>query len=287
MVECGQMTICSYSACIDQVPLAYMDVETTGLSPQGGDRVCEVAILRCQGGQVQDALQQLVNPQRPVGAGAYAVHGISDDMLRDAPTFDAVADDVLELFHGAVLVGHNTPFDLGFLAAEFALLGISLPPFVALDTLRLARRHVFSPSYSLDVLAASLGVEVGGRAHRAMADVLTTRAVLQRLVEGLWPMGVRTVEEYVAAQGGPVGLEQRRPMVDVPPPILDALRRRRPLFLRYRSERGEITERIVQPLGVTDRGGYAVLVAHCHLRGAQRSFRFDRIVEMDIIESVE
>lgn len=272
---------------IDQVPLAYVDVETTGLSPQGGDRVCEVAILRCQGGQVLDALQQLVNPQRPMGAGAFAVHGISDDMLRDAPTFGAVANDVLELFHGAVLVGHNTGFDLGFLAAELGLLNVSLPPFVALDTLRLARRHVSSPRYSLGVLASSLGVEVDGRAHRAMVDVLATRGVLQRLVEALWPLGARTVGEYVAAQGGPVTLERRRPVMDVPPVILDALRRSRLLFLRYRSERGEVTERIVRPLGVSDRGGAAALVAHCHLRHAQRSFRLDRIIEMDVIESFE
>jgi len=275
------------SARIDQVPLAYVDVETTGLSPQRGDRVCEVAILRCQGGQVLDAVQQLVNPQRPMGAGAYAVHGISDEMLRDAPTFDAVANDVLELFHGAVLVGHNTPFDLAFLAAELGLLGVSLPSFVALDTLRLARRRVFSPSYSLGTLAASLGVEVDGQAHRAMVDVLTTRAVLQCLVEDLWAAGVRSVGDYVDAQGGPIGLKRYHPVVDVPPLILDALRRRRLLFLRYRSERGEITERIVQPLGVTDRGGCPALVAHCHLRDAQRSFRLDRIIEMDVVETFE
>ncbi|HHX42697.1 MAG TPA: WYL domain-containing protein [Chloroflexi bacterium] len=275
------------SARIDRVPLAYVDVETTGLSPQGGDRVCEVAILRCQGGEVIDAVQQLVNPQRPMGAGAYAVHRISDAMLRDAPTFDAVADDVLDLLAGAVVVGHNTAFDLGFLAAELALLGEPLPPYVALDTLRLARRYVASPSYSLGVLAASLGVEGDGQAHRAMVDVLTTRAVLQRLVEVLWPMGVRTVEQFVAAQGGPISLERRRPVVDVPPPILDALRLRRLLHLRYRSEWGEVTERIVEPLGVTDRGGHVSLVAHCHLRNAQRSFRLDRIIEMDVIESFE
>ena len=275
------------AARIDQVPLAYVDVETTGLSPQGGDRVCEVAILRCQGGQVLDAMQQLINPQRPMGAGAYAVHGISDDMLRDAPTFDAVMNDVLELFAGAVVVCHNTPFDLGFLAAELALLHVPMPSFVALDTLRLARRNVASPRYSLGVLAATLGVEVDGRAHRAMVDVLTTRAVLQRLVEGLWPAGVRTVQEYVAAQGGPISLERRRPVVDVPPLILDALRRHRPLLLRYRSERGEVTERIVEPLGVSDRGGYASLIAHCHLRDAQRSFRLDRIIAMDVVEAFE
>jgi len=287
MVEYGQVSMPPDSARIDQVPLAYVDVETTGLSPHGGDRVCEVAVLRCQGGRVVDALQQLVDPQRPMDAGAYAVHGISDDMLRGAPTFGAIADDVLELLGGAVVVGHNTPFDLGFLDAEFALLSVPLPPLVALDTLRLARRHVYSAGYSLHVLATSLGVKVGGQSHRAMVDVLTTRAVLQCLVKGLWPRGVRTVGEYVAAQGGRISLEPRRPTIDVPPIIRQALRRSRPLVLRYRSERGEVTERIVQPLGVTDRGGHPALVAYCHLRDAQRSFRLDRIINMDIVESLE
>ena len=101
---------------IDKVSLTFFDVETTGLRPGSGDRVCEVGILRCLGEEVVDSFQQLVNPQRPVSQGAYAVHGIWGDLLRDAPPFPQIADDILALLDGAIFIGHNAPFDLGFLA---------------------------------------------------------------------------------------------------------------------------------------------------------------------------
>jgi DNA polymerase III epsilon subunit family exonuclease len=271
---------------IDEAPLAFLDVETTGLEPRFGDRVCEVAILRCQGEDVLDALQHLVDPQRPMGPGAYAVHHISDEMLRGAPTFGEVADDVLELLEGAVLVGHNTPFDLGFVTEELARLGRELPPLVALDTLRLARRHYRLSSYSLTQLAAALGVDIRGHAHRAMNDVLLTRAVLQRLVGDLWGRGVRTVDDYIQAQGGAV-FTTRAPPPDIPEVLQEALRERSLLRLRYLSERGEETDRLVRPITISDRGGYVSLVAHCYLRDALRAFRLDRILEMDLVSEAE
>ena len=268
---------------IDDAPLAFLDVETTGLSPNYGDRVCEVAILRCQGEEVLDSLQQLVNPQRPMGAGAFAVHGITEEMLRDAPPFAQVAEDVLELLEGAVLVGHNTPFDLGFMAEELGRLGLSLPPLVALDTLRLARRLYRLGSYSLGPVAEALGVDVRGHAHRAMNDVLLTRAVFQRLVDDLWREGLRTVNDLLRAQGGMLEFA-RAPTLDIPPLIQEALRERLLLHLRYLAENGVETDRLVRPITVSDRGGTISLVAHCYLRDALRAFRLDRILEMDLVK---
>jgi DNA polymerase-3 subunit epsilon len=267
----------------DEVPLAFLDVETTGLAPHYGDRVCEVAILRCRGEEVLDSLQQLVNPQRPMGAGAFAVHGIAEEMLRDAPTFAQVAEDVLELIEGAVLVGHNTPFDLSFLAEELGRLGLSLPPLIALDTLRLARRVYRLGSYALGPVAAALGVDVRGHAHRAMSDVLLTRAVFQRLTDDLWRQGLRTLNDLLRAQGGMLEFA-RAPTGDIPPLLQEALRERSLLRLRYLAENGAETDRLVRPITVCDRGGTLALVAHCYLRDALRTFRLDRILEMDLVK---
>jgi len=269
-------------ACIDKVPIAFLDLETTGLRPEYGDRICEVAILRCEGGEVVDALQQLVNPQQPMSAGAYAVHGIGDEVLHEAPIFSEVARDLFALVEGAVLIGHNAPFDLGFLAQEMARLGNPMPSNVCLDTLRLARVVYRLRSYSLGNLAASLGVNVGGRAHRAMVDVLLTKGVFERLVRDLWSREVRSVHDLIAAQGGPLAFPHLSDCV--PPLIQEALREKRLLHLRYLSDRGEETERMVQPLGVWERGGNVFLIAHCFLRDARRTFRLDRILRMDIVQ---
>ena len=271
---------------LEDIPIVFVDVETTGLRPRRGDRVCEVAVLRCEHGEPVDGLQQLVHPQRRMSPAAFAVHGISDEMLRDAPTFDRVASHVRELLEGAVFVGHNAFFDLGFLAAEFERADVEMPPTVALDTLRLARRHYDLQRYSLTHIAQALHIQFHGDAHRAMADVLLTRALFGRLVEHLCSRGSRTLGDYMEAQGGAL-VWGGMPNPNVPPLIQEALREDKLLYLRYRASGGEETERLVRPLEVAEQGDYLYLLAYCLLRCDRRSFRVDRILEVDLVESFE
>ena len=268
---------------VDDAPLAFVDVETTGLRPELGDRVCEIAILRCEGPDAVDALQQLVNPEYPIGAGAQAVNRISDAMVSDAPRFPEIAADVLELIDGAVFVAHNARFDLGFLGSELDLVGLNLPPLVTLDTLALARQTLQLSSYSLGRLSESLGVDVVGDVHRAMTDVLITREVFWRLVDRLWGRGIRSVADLVDAQGGEVSYA-RKPRLEIPALIQAALRERRMLAIRYESLNGNETTRLVRPLGVSGQPGALSLFCHCLLRDAHRSFRLDRIRHMELVE---
>lgn len=271
---------------IDDLPLVFLDVETTGLNPAVGDRVCEVALLRCVGAEVVDSYQHLVNPGRRMSPGAHAVHGISDEMLADAPLFPRIADTLLALLDGAVFVGHNAPFDLGFVSYELARSGIGMPDLIALDTLRLARRLYRLPSYSLSSLVRSLDVGVVEGAHRAMVDVALTRAVFRHMGDAYWGQGIRTLGDFVAAQGGPLTWGTP-PVLDLPPTIQDALTHGKTVFLRYRDESGSETERLVEPLRVVERGGSLLLVGHCCLRDARRTFRLDRILEIDVVEAFE
>jgi DNA polymerase-3 subunit epsilon len=266
-------------ALIDGVPIAVLDVETTGLDPTRGDRVCEIAILRSVGREPVDAYQHLIHPQRRMRPGALRVHGITDEMLAGQPTFPEVARDVLEVMEGAVLVGHNLAFDLGFIETELARAGLSLGPYVGLDTLRLARRLYTRRRYGLGALAASLGLAIDGRAHRAMADVLLTRLVFHRILEDVQRDSPCTVRHLHAMQGGRI--HQRRPTpLPVPPIIREALEDACPLWLRYRAADGTESERTVTPLRVEEGAGACVLVAVCHLRHERRMFRLDRIIAM-------
>jgi DNA polymerase-3 subunit epsilon len=267
---------------IDDVPWVFLDFETTGLAPRWGDRVCEVAALRYEFGEPVDAVQQLINPQRPMGAGALAVHGLTDEMLRVAPPFAQAAPALLELLQDAVLICHNAPFDLGFLAAELAPLGMEMPSSPTLDTLRLARCSLRLSSYALGSLSQALGVQVEGRAHRAMVDVLLTHGVFERLVDHLWSRGVRRVEDYVVAQGGPIVVEPA-PAIEIPPLVAQALRESCLLRLCYRTGAGLETQRMVRPLTISVAGGQVSLVAHCYLRDARRHFRLDRILTMELV----
>ncbi|MER3515023.1 MAG: DNA polymerase III subunit epsilon, partial [Chloroflexota bacterium] len=79
---------------IDQVTIAVIDVETTGLIAALGDRVCEIAVLRCQGGREVARFESLVNPERPISPGAARVNGLSDAMVRAALRFAEVLGTV-------------------------------------------------------------------------------------------------------------------------------------------------------------------------------------------------
>ena len=196
----------STSAPLSEVPLVFVDVETTGLDARTGDRVCEIAAVRFAYGRETDRLVTLVNPERPVSPGALAVNGLDESELARAPRFAAVADDLAAILAGAAVVAHNAPFDAGFLAREFALSGRGVPDGHLLDTLPLARRTFRFRSNSLGSLAVALGIRTP--AHRALADALTTRELFERIVKRLFPLGP-TLGEVVRAQGGAVSWPRR------------------------------------------------------------------------------
>jgi DNA polymerase-3 subunit epsilon len=263
---------------LDRVIFAVLDVETTGLSPAFGDRICEVAVLRCRGGRELARFHTLVNPLRSISPGAFAVNHIRDEDVIDAPLFRDVAPRLLEALGDSVIVAHNAPFDLGFLAWELGL--GSLPPVEnpIVDTLALARRCYSFPSNSLQNVAYYLGIDTQGE-HRALADVVTTKGVLDRFLADLADRGVHTLGDVLEAQGGDVlapGVE----VVALPPQIDEALRTEGRLELRYVSAWGEETQRVVKPLYVAAYGGNLYLRAFCHLRNGERTFRLDRIIEM-------
>ena len=104
---------------VDDADFLVVDVETTGLSVDSGDRVCEIAAVKLRGGAVVETFTSLIDPQRPISAGAYAVNQISPTMLRDAPIFSSIAKKLQTMMGGTILVAYNAPFDLSFLTNEF------------------------------------------------------------------------------------------------------------------------------------------------------------------------
>lgn len=264
---------------LSQIPFAVFDVETTGLSPAYGHRVCELACLRLRGGVEEGRFESLVEPGRPISAGAFRVNRITAEMLAGAPAFEAVAGPFLALIQDAVLVAHNAPFDLGFLAAELEIAKLPPPEGPVVDTLTLARRVYNFASNSLPAVARNLDVETGP-AHRAMGDVWTTWHVLEHI---LWDLNhrweVSTLGKLLDFQGGPVPYPHPREL-PLPPAIAEALANERRVRMRYVDATGQETERSVRPLRVQGRRGYLYLIAHCYHRRQLRTFRLDRVVEM-------
>jgi len=260
----------------------FFDIETTGLYPPD-DRICEVALLTIKKGREADSFETLIDPERDISPGAFAVNGITQDMLTGKPLFSKVARRVLDKLSKGVIVCHNAPFDLGFLSSELERLGLPFPSGPVIDTLSLARRCFRFPSNSLGNIARCLGLPLGNE-HRAMSDVHTTKQVLEELLDNLQLRGVKTLNEILTLQATPW---RRRFLTNwaLPPQLEEALRAQRPLFLVYVSPYGKRTERVVVPKEIQEKGSHLYLVAYCKLRGEERSFRLDRIISLMDVDS--
>ena len=270
-------------------PIVVLDTETTGLSPAMGHRIVEVAAVRLEDWREVETFDALVNPGRPMDAGASRVNGIVDEDLVDAPPFAAIAAQFYQMLDGALIVAHNARFDAAFLGMEFDLLRAlpqDSPPAPGITnawlcTLQLARRLFYFERNSLAHVAHSLGVRTG-RAHRALNDVHTTIGILKRMAQQLEKMRLVTVGDLLHAQGGAIYAPQR-PQPSLPPVLANALARRCSLQIRYQVQ-GNETDRVISPLYATEQNGTAYVVAFCHLRQAQRTFRLDRILRARIID---
>jgi DNA polymerase-3 subunit epsilon len=167
---------------------AFVDAETTGLDPFRGDKICEIAVLRSRYKQKITSFHSLVDPGCNISHAAYAVNGITKEMLIGKPKFAEIATEILDILHRAVIVCHNAPFDIGFLESEINLAGLTMPEFPVIDTLIIARRYFNFRGNNLNNIARCLGIEVD-RQHRAMSDVVTTEKIFWELIKDLQRRG--------------------------------------------------------------------------------------------------
>jgi DNA polymerase-3 subunit epsilon len=167
-----------------------LDTETTGLDPAEGHRIVEIGAVELVNlVPTGRSFHRYLNPDRAMPAEAFAVHGLSDDFLRDKPRFRDVADEFLDFLGEARLVIHNAAFDMRFLNAELAAAGRPvLPETRAVDTVVIARQRFPGAPASLDALCRRFGVDNSGREkHGALLDSELLAEVYLELLGGRQP----------------------------------------------------------------------------------------------------
>jgi DNA polymerase-3 subunit epsilon len=264
---------------LQDVPLVFLDFETTGLYPHRGDRICEVALQRVVGETIALGFSSLINPERPLSAQSFSVNRIDAAELASAPTFAEVAGPVRSALAGAAVVAHNAPFDLEFLHTELALAGLPQLIVPAIDTLTIARRlFPKRSSHSLSALSHALGAPPPS--HRAMDDVQALRVVFADLVARLASQGITTLGDVLHYARG-FNLGEPEPVS--PAPIADALRDGRLLRVVYRSRSlPEPTARVIRPIEIIKQREVLFLRAYCYLRQDLRVFLIDKLSEIEM-----
>ena len=182
-----------------------LDTETTGLDPRAGHRIVEIGcvemINRVATGNV---FHQYINPERDMPEEAKAIHGLSEEFLSTYPVFAKAADDFLEFIGSAQLVIHNAEFDMRFINAELALLGIEpIAMDRATDTVRMARKKFPGAPANLDALCRRFNIDNSNRElHGALLDARLLADVYLELTGGRQTnLGLETNGAMVSGAG--------------------------------------------------------------------------------------
>ena len=167
----------------------FLDTETTGLSPDNGDRIIEIGCVELLARKLTGNNKHFyLNPERDSHEDALKVHGISNEFLKDKPRFGVIAGELLEYLNGAEIIIHNAPFDVGFLNKELEICGqhpIAAHVSKITDSLMMAKELYPGKRNSLDALCDRLEVDNSGRTlHGALLDAELLADVYINLTRG-------------------------------------------------------------------------------------------------------
>lgn len=166
-------------------PIAVIDFETTGMSPETGGRATEVAIVLLEDGQVVDRYQSLMNAGVWIPPFITQLTGITNAMVREAPPAAEVMREAARFVGDAPMVAHNASFDRKFWQGELARLELAAPQPFACTVLLSRRLYPQAPNHKLGTLVDFHGLPRTGQAHRALADAEMAAALLGRIQQDL------------------------------------------------------------------------------------------------------
>src|SRR5262245_12948690 len=200
-----------------------LDTETTGLDVANGDRLIEIGCIEIVNRiPTGHEFHRYIHPDREIHADAAAVHGLTNEFLRDKPRFAEIADEFLAFIADAPLVAHNGTFDLGFINAELERTSRPILPVSRIvDTLALARRRHPAGPNTLDALCKRYGIDLSQRTkHGALLDSMLLAGVYVELLGERQATLVFAGNGGLAAARGTVAKAAQRPAPL--PPLLSA-----------------------------------------------------------------
>ncbi len=197
-----------------------VDTETTGGSHWSTDRITEIAAVVVRNGEIVEVFESLVNPRRSIPYFVSKLTNITWDMVKDAPTFDRIAPDVMRVLDGNVFVGHNAVFDWRFVSAEISRSTGRQLRGRRLCTVKMARTVLPQLSRrSLDYVSRYYGVENHAR-HRAGGDAVATAKCLIRMLRDLEDRGCATWGDLETLLRAPAARRKKRKHSGLPSPVL-------------------------------------------------------------------
>lgn len=261
------------------------DTETSGAYPVGFDIVefgavkyrFQVDASGAIHGEEIGHLQFLLKPRETMSDFIIGIHGITNEMVADAPTMANKIVEIHEFFKGAIVLAHHCPFDLGFLTLEFEKAGLSLPSEPALCTSLLSRKLIHGvENHKLQTLVKHLSID-GGQAHRAYDDA---KSCLLVAVECFKKLGAQaTLAQAIKSQGKQLwwkdySLSGRDPLLRT---LIDSINTKRDIDMIYEGGSAKGETRRVTPIGIVRNPDGDYLQAFCHKDQTAKRYYLSRI----------
>jgi DNA polymerase III subunit epsilon len=226
-----------------------MDTETTGRYPLESE-ICEIAAVKFKDGKKIDAFSSLVKPTQIMSEEVIKIHGITNEMVQDAPPMAEVIKKFHSYIANDILVAHHAPFDLGFIAIEFEKAGLPLPASYTVCSSRLSRNVIKdSVNHKLQTLIPHLGLTQGA-AHRAEDDAYACGELMYKCFER---SGAQTLDAIWSLQGGPMrwsdfsihDLCNEKESINI---LVSAIADKRQAYMKYGGPNAH--ERLIHPIGL-------------------------------------
>lgn len=259
------------------------DTETSGAYPVGHD-VVEFGAVKWFQGQEVGRMQFLLKPRELMTDFIIGIHGITNDMVANAPLISEKILEIHDFFRGSVVLAHHAPFDLGFLTIEFEKARLPLPMEPALCTSLLSRKLINGvENHKLQTLVKHLNIE-GGQAHRAYDDA---KSCLYVALDCFNKLGENaTLSQAIKSQGknlwwkdyALISVSESKIKI-----LLEAIQTRKDIDLIYQggSKKGE-TRRLT-PIGIVRNPDGDFLQAHCHTEQTAKRYYLNRIGDVAVV----
>ena len=265
---------------LNEYSFVAFDTETSGAYPVGFD-VVEFGAVKWQNGQEVGRLQFLLKPRELMSDFIIGIHGITNDMVADAPLMKDKIHEIYEFFKGSVVMAHHAPFDLGFMALEFEKHKLPLPIEPALCTSLLSRKLIHGvDNHKLQTLVKHFEID-GGQAHRAYDDA---KACLQVGLKCFEKLDVTaTLAAAIKSQGKQLWwkdyslLNAKHGQMQT---LIAAIEAKRNVDMIYDGGSLKGKTRPVTPIGIVRNPDGDYLQAHCLTENIVKRYYLSRIKQV-------
>lgn len=259
------------------------DTETSGAYPIGFD-VVEFGAVKWYKGQEIARLQFLLKPRELMSDFIIGIHGITNDMVKDAPPMSEKVQEIHDFFKDSVVMAHHAPFDMGFMSIDFEKARLPLPVEPALCTSLLSRKWIHGvENHKLQTLVKHMLLE-GGQAHRAYDDA---KACLQVGLACFQKMGEQTtLAQAIKSQGKNLWWKDYSLLVSSDAHIktmIEAINSKKDIDMVYQGGSAKGETRRLTPIGIVRNPDGDYLQAFCHKDQAAKRYYLSRISDVAVV----